>query len=111
MARSPPLLCELARHERRRHSCGAKAPGAPEYSNDAKVCPPQSSVFERAGESTRQKVARKLPSRRITKRHNAAYGGKVIVLGKLQNDEPQLVHLGIVQPDGKSKRLNSSNIP
>ena len=77
MARSPPLLCELAPHERRRLGSGAKATGTPEYSNDAKVCPPESSVFEPAGESTRQEVAG--PFGRITKQHNAASGGKVIV--------------------------------
>src|SRR5215831_13048489 len=80
MARSPPLLCELARHEGRRLKCGANATGTPEHSNDAKVCPPESSVFDRAGESTRQKVAGKWPFRRITKLHNAAAGGKVIVV-------------------------------
>src|ERR1041385_3385512 len=97
MARSPPLLCELARDERRRLGGGAKTIGVPEHSNDAKVCSPESSIFERAGESTRQKVARKLPSRSITTRHNAAYRGKVIVLGRLFDDEPQRVHLANAQ--------------
>src|SRR5215470_7690069 len=97
MARSSPLLCELARHERRRLRSGAKATGTPEHSNDAKVCPPESSVFEPAGESTRQKVAGKWPFGRITKRHNAASGGKVIVLEKLHKDEAQREQLGAVQ--------------
>jgi hypothetical protein len=93
----PPLLCELACHERRRLGSGAKATGTPEHSNDAKVCPPESSVFEPAGESTRQKVAGKWPFRRITKRHNAASGGQVIVLEKLHKDEAQRAQLGTVQ--------------
>src|SRR5262249_13838466 len=71
MARSPPLLCELARHERRRLGSGAKATGTPKHQNDAKVCPPESPVFEPAGESTRQEVPGKWPFRRVTKRHNA----------------------------------------
>src|SRR5215510_12956677 len=82
MARSPPLLCELARHEGRRLKCCANATGTPEHSNDASVCPPESSVFERAGESTRQKVAGKLPFRRITKRQHAATGDIFLALAK-----------------------------
>src|SRR5215470_18683210 len=97
MARSSPLLCELARHERRRLGSGTKATGTPEHSNDAKVCPLESSVFEPAGESTRQKVAGKWPFGRITKRHNTASGSKVIVLEKLHNDEAQRAQLGSAQ--------------
>ena len=89
MARFAPLLCELAHHERRRLGSGAKATGTPEHSNDAKVCPPESSVFEPAGESTRQKVAGKWPFGRITKRHNAASGGRVIVVETLHKDDVQ----------------------
>jgi hypothetical protein len=66
-------------------------------SNDAKVCPAESSVFERAGESTRQEVAEKWPFGRITKRHKAASGGKVTVLEKLHKDEAQRAQLGPVQ--------------
>src|SRR5215831_2430087 len=97
MARSPPLLCELARHERRRLAGRTKATWPPEHSHDGKVCPPESSVFERAGESTRQKIAGKRPFGRITKRHNAASGGKVIVLEKLPKDESQRAQLGALQ--------------
>src|SRR5215471_5910246 len=97
MARSAPLLCELAHHERRRLGSGAKTTGTPEHSNDAKVCPPESSVFERASESTRQKAAEKWPFRRITKRHNAASGGRVIVAERLHKDEAQRARLRAVQ--------------
>jgi len=99
MARSPPLLCELARHERRRLGSRAKAIGTPEYSNDAKVCPLESSVFEPAGESTRQKVAGKWPFGRITKRHNAASGGKVIVVERLHKDDVQRGQLRVVRTE------------
>jgi hypothetical protein len=68
-----------------------------QHSNDAKVRPPESSVFEGAGESTRQKVAGKWSFGRITKQHNAAYGGKVIVLEKLHKDEAPRAQLGAVQ--------------
>src|SRR5215471_11497620 len=61
------------------------------------VCPPESSVFERAGESTRQKVAGKWPFGRITKRHNAASGGKVIVVERLHKDEAQRGQLRVVK--------------
>jgi len=71
----------LACHERRRLACGAKATGTSEHSNDAKVCPPESSVFGRAGESTRQKAAGKWPFGRITKRQHAATGGNLLALG------------------------------
>ena len=97
MARSPPLLCELARHERRRLGSGAKATGTTEHSNDTKICPPESSVFKPAGESTRQEVAGKGPFGRITKRHNAPAGGKVIVLENLHKDEAQRAQLEVVQ--------------
>src|SRR5438034_6777131 len=102
MALIPPaelssLLCELAGHERRRLSCGAKAIGTPEHSNDTKICAPESTVFERPGESTRQDVAGKLPSGRITKRHNAASGDKLIVVEKLHYDEAQCLHFAIGQ--------------
>jgi hypothetical protein len=97
MARSPSLLRELARHERRRLSCGAKTTRTPEHSNDIKVCPLESSVFERLGEGSRQNFAGKLPFRRITTRHNGASGGKVIALEKLHKDQAQGVHLGVVQ--------------
>jgi hypothetical protein len=58
------------------------------------TCPPESSVFGRAGESIRQEVAGQWPFGRITKRHNAASGGKVIALEKLHNDENQRIELG-----------------
>src|SRR5215468_11628401 len=82
MARSPPLFCELARHEGRRLAGRTKATWPPEHSHDGKVCPPESSVFEPAGESTRQKVAGKWPFGRITKRQMAANGGNLLALGK-----------------------------
>src|SRR5262249_39625107 len=50
-----------------------------------------------AGESTRQKVAGKWPFGRITRRHNAASGGKVTVVERLHKDDVQRGQLTVVK--------------
>src|SRR5262249_45500417 len=53
--------------------------------------------LERAGESTRQEVAGKWPFRHMTKRPNAASGGKVIVVERLHKDDVQRGQLRVLK--------------